>query len=150
LLQSMYRGDFYASTGVRLADVAFDDAKGTLSVKAIPEAGDHHVIRFVVTKAGFERKTETFDDPAKEKKPARNGVRYSDAIGKTVKSVEAEEASYTLEPDDLYVRAVVVSQKRSVNRENNQPEFLTAWTQPYGWRLWQSRFPVQSRLAPVK
>lgn len=148
LLQSMYRGDFYASTGVKLADVAFDQAKATLSVKSVPEPGGRHLIRFVVTKAGFDRKTETFDDPAKDKKPARKGVRYADAIGKTVKTVEGDEAAYTLEPDDLYVRAVVSSQKRAVNRENNEPEFLTAWTQPYGWRLWQARFPVQSRLAP--
>ena len=89
LLQSMYRGDFYASTGVKLADVAFDEAKGTLSVKSVPEPGGHHLIRFVVTKAGFDRKTETFDDPAKDKKPTRKGVRYA---GEKITLKEAKKA----------------------------------------------------------
>ena len=150
LLQAMYRGDFYASTGVSLADVAFDAGAGTLKVKVSPDAGVNYTIRFTATQAGFDRTTETFDDPAKEKKPARTGIRYSDAIGKTVKTVEGVEASYTLAPDDLYVRATVVSSKKAVNRVNNEPEFDTAWTQPYGWRLWQARNPLKARLIPKK
>ena len=150
LVQAMYRGDFYASTGVALADVAFDAATGTLKVKVAPEAGVTYTIRFTSTLAGFDRTTETFEDPAKEKKPARTGVRYSDDIGKTVKTVEGAEATYTLAPDDLYVRATVTSSKRAINRENNEPEFDTAWTQPYGWHAWQTRNPIKSRLAPKK
>ena len=150
LVQAMYRGDFYASTGVTLSDVTFDAASGTLQVKVSPEAGTTCSIRFTATQAGFDRATETFDDPAKEKKPARTGIRYADSIGKTVKTVEGTEASYTMEPGDLYVRATVTSSKRAENRVNNEPEFATAWTQPYGWRAWQQRNPVQARLTPKK
>ncbi len=146
LVQAMYRGDFYASTGVALEGVAFDASTGTLKVKASREAGATYLIRFTTTKSGFDRATESFDDPAKEKKPARTGIRYSDMIGKTAKSVEGTEGSYTLEPDDLYVRATVTSSKKAVNRVSNEPEFDTAWTQPYGWRAWQARNPVKARL----
>lgn len=150
LIQSMCRGDFYSSTGVTLADVAFDAVSGTLKVKVTPDAGANYTVRFVTTQAGFARATATFDDPAKEKKPARKGLRYSDAIGKTVQTIEAAEATYTLAPDDLYVRAVVTSSRKAVSRVSNEPEFETAWTQPYGWRLWQARNPEKARLAPKK
>jgi len=150
IVQAMYRGDFYASTGVALDSVTFNFDTGTLNVKTHPNPGLSYVIRFVTTKAGFDRKTETFDDPAKDKKPARKGIRYSDEIGKVAQTVEAAEASYTLQPDDLYVRAVVTSSKRAVNRVNNEPEFDTAWTQPYGGRQWQARNPEKARLAPKK
>ena len=150
LIQAMYRGDFYASTGVTLADVAFDAETGTLKVKVKPELGMHYDIRFVTTKAGFDRTVETFNDPARDKKPARKGVLYSDTIGKTVKKDEATEATYTMETDDLYVRATVTSSKRAVNRLSGEPEFDTAWTQPYGWRLWQTRYPEKARLSPKK
>lgn len=150
LLQAMWRGDFYASTGVALADVSFDVATGTLNVKVSPDPGVTYRIIFVTTKAGFDRTVTTFDDPAKEKKPARKGVQYSEGIGRTVKTVEGVDGSYAMEPDDLYVRATVTSSRKAVNRENNEPEFDTAWTQPYGWEIWQSRNPEKACLKPKK
>lgn len=148
LLQSMYRGDFYSSTGVALENIVFDSASGTLSVKVAPEAGLNYRIVFTTTKAGFDRTTETFDDPARDKKPARTGVIYSDSIGRAVKTAEGAEAFYKLADDDLYVRATVISTRRAVNRASNEPDFDTAWTQPYGWRAWQRRNPEKSRLRP--
>ena len=150
LVQAMYRGDFYASTGVALADVAFDAAAGTLKVAVAPEEGVTYTIRFTTTLAGFDRATALFEDPAQGKKPARAGIRYSDSIGKTVKTVAGAEAVYTLLPDDLYVRATVTSSRKASNRVNNEPEFDTAWTQPYGWRAWQARNPLKARLMPKK
>jgi len=150
LLQSMYRGDFYASTGVALEDVTFDETAGTLKVRVSPEKDVTYTIRFTTTKAGFDRATETFEDPAKEKKPARTGIRYSDAIGKSVKTDEGLESSYTLDSDDLYVRATVTSSKKALNRLSNEPEYEAAWTQPYGWRAWQARNPIKARLTPKK
>ncbi|NLC80974.1 MAG: hypothetical protein GX748_07310, partial [Lentisphaerae bacterium] len=46
--------------------------------------------------------------------------------------------------------ATVAASRRAVNRTNNEPEFDTAWTQPYGWRAWQRRNPEKSRLSPRK
>ncbi len=150
LVQSMYRGDFYASSGVALDDVSFDEGTGALKVRVEAAPGVTYSIRFTVTRAGFDRTVTTFEDPAREKKPARTGVRYADAIGQTVKVVEGTEAVYTMAPDDLYVRATVISSKRALSRVNNEPEFDTAWTQPYGWRAWQARNPLKARLAPQK
>ena len=150
LVQAMWRGDFYASTGATLEVVDFDAATGTLKVKAAPECGAGTVIRFTTTKAGFDRTAEPFEDPARDKKPARKGLRYSDGIGRDVKTVDGLEASYTMETDDLYVRATVVSSRRTPSRVRNEPEFETAWTQPYGWRLWQARNPEKARLKPLK
>lgn len=149
LVQAMYRGEFYASTGVALDDVVFDPAAGTLRVKVRPEAGVTYTIRFTTTRAGFDRATTAFDDPAADKKPARVGIRYSDAIGKTVKTVGGVEAEYTMDPEDLYVRATVTSSKPAVDRVSNEPEFDTAWTQPWGWREWQDRHPLNARLKPA-
>ncbi len=148
LLQSIYRGNFFASTGVALETVDFDSKSGILHVKVSPEAGLSYRIVFTTTKAGFDRATETFDDPARDKKPARTGVIYSDSIGRAVKTEEGTEASYKMADDDLYVRATVISTRRAVNRVNNEPDFDTAWTQPYGWRDWQRRNPEKSRLRP--
>jgi len=150
LIQSMYKGDFYSSTGVELENVEFDIAKGTLFVKIHAQAGIQYEIRFITTKAGFDRSTVSFDDPAADKKPARQGIRYSDSIGKRVKSIASTEASYTLEPDDLYVRATVTSSRKTSRKVNNEPENETAWTQPYGWKLWQARNPEKARLTPKK
>ncbi len=150
LLQSMCRGDFYASTGVALENISFDNASGTLRVKVSPATGLNYRIVFTTTKAGFDRATETFDDPARDKKPARTGLIYSDSIGRAVKAEEGAEAFYTMADDDLYVRATVVSSRRAVNRVSNEPEFETAWTQPYGWRDWQRRNPEKARLRPRK
>lgn len=150
LLRAMYRGDFYASTGVALESVAFDEASGRLDVRVKPEEGVTYTVRFVTTKAGFDRTVATFDDPAAGKRAARTGVRYAEAIGTVAATVEGHTATYELAPDDLYVRATVVSSRRPGFSGNNTPAFETAWTQPYGWRAWQRRNPVAARLTPKK
>lgn len=55
---------------------------------------------------------------------------YSEEIGKTLKTVEGTQASYTMQDDDLYVRAVVVSDKKPKFLDRNEPPTMTAWTQP--------------------
>jgi len=120
--------------------VSFAAAAGTLKGKVSPEAGVKHTTRFTATQAGFDRKSETLEDPAQGGRPARTG-RCSDDIGKVVKTADGTEASYTLSPDDLYVRAAGPSSRRALDRASNEPEHDTAWTQPYGWREWQARNP---------
>jgi len=129
LMTALQKGDFYASTGVELKDVSFSNR--TLHVAIQPEAGIQYEIRFVTTRTSFNRTVERFDDPANGKKPARTGSQYSADIGRLAKTVHGLEGAYTLAPDDLYVRAIIVSSKRPQNRLSNQPEFDTAWTQPY-------------------
>ena len=42
---------------------------------------------------------------------------------------QGRTASYTMQPDDLYVRAKVAS-PHNANTNNREPNFPIAWTQP--------------------
>ena len=66
------------------------------------------------------------EDAARGTKPHH---RYSADIGRVLATAEGATASYTLAPDDLYVRAKIVSSKRKENGSTAE-EFETAWTQP--------------------
>ena len=139
LVQAMNRGDFYSSSGVVLKDVAFDAATGTLAVQVEPKANETYEITFTVTRADFDRTTTPLDDPAADKKPARQGLKYSDSIGVVAKKVSGTSASYTMQPDDLYVRATVTSSTKMVKPALCGPFVHTAWTQPYGWQARQKK-----------
>ena len=111
LIKAMKRGDFYASSGVTLADVAFNKQKRSLDVSIDGEEGATYSTAFIVTKRGEGEE--------------RIGVRVAEIEGKT--------ASYAMSEDDLYVRAVVTSSKDHVDPsfENQNQQ---AWTQPVGWQ----------------
>jgi len=133
IFAAMNRGDFYASTGVALKDIRFDKATGTLEVEVEPKTGEVYEITFTVTRKDFDRTVTPFDDPGpgEDRKSARDGRKSSDTIGIAAKKVSGVSASYTLQPDDLYVRATVTS---TVKREKPAlcgPFVETAWTQPY-------------------
>jgi len=132
LFTAMKNGDFYSSTGVELKDIRFDTDTKTFHVEVKPEEGVHYSIRFVGTKKGFDTSVKTFDDPqVGPKKPARIGTIYSDGIGVTFQTVAGTVASYQMSPDDLYVRAVITSSKWPKFRDRNEPQTMTALTQPY-------------------
>ena len=132
LFTAMKNGDFYSSTGVELKDIRFDTDSKTLHVEVKPEEGVHYSIRFVGTKKGFDTSVRTFEDPqVGPKKPARVGTIYSGDIGVTFQTVAGTVASYQMTPDDLYVRAVITSSKWPKFRDRNEPQTMTALTQPY-------------------
>ncbi|MDO5566405.1 MAG: hypothetical protein Q4G59_07080, partial [Planctomycetia bacterium] len=117
LFRAMYKGDFYASSGVDLKDVAFDSSTRTLSVEVLPKAGWNYTIQFIGTRQGF--------DPAVQKEfvfkaqgnipewalkqnyvlPVRKMKVYSKDIGQLFKEVKGTRGAYTMQKDDLYVRA---------------------------------------------
>ncbi len=61
--------------------------------------------------------------------PARKIDVFSDTIGVVLETVEGTEGSYTLKPDDLYVRAKIV--KVADDLEPDWKSHPAAWTQPY-------------------
>ena len=130
--RAMYRGDFYATCGVELENVDFDSSSGTLKVAVKPEDGVDYIIRFIVTKKDFDRKTVYKHFPA-EKRFERTLPVISDSIGITALEISGTAGEYTLGEDDLYVRAVVISDKKSpVTAEKYiYPETTRAWTQPF-------------------
>lgn len=131
LVAAMDAGDFYASTGVALEDVAFSPAERTLRVKVKAEKGVDYTIRFVTTKRDFDPSFEQIASPAEGNRPARSIPVYSDDIGRTVKTVKGVEAEYCMASDDLYVRAVVESDRLSKFTIHFHPTTQVAWTQPY-------------------
>ncbi|MCL2306489.1 MAG: hypothetical protein FWC43_14210 [Planctomycetaceae bacterium] len=133
ILRAMYKGDFYVSSGVVLDDLQFDKASKTLSVKVKADPGVKYTIRFNGTKKGFDKTTKMVNDPAGEKKPAREFPVYSEEIGAIFKQIEGTEASYQMTDDDLFVRVTVVSDKEANYDDPTgyMPKLESAWSQPY-------------------
>lgn len=131
LLGAIQAGDYYVSTGVTLEDVAFRAADRTLQVKVKAAPGVKYSIRFVTTKRGFDQAVKTVYSPAERGRGARSIPVYSADVGRTALLVEGAEASYRMEPDDLYVRAKVESSIPSGYTRHFHPDFQVAWTQPH-------------------
>lgn len=104
LVEAMERGDFYSSTGVTLESIDFDGE--VLSVEVEPEEGITYTIQFFGTK---------------KSNPEATGVLLGEEKG--------EKASYTLETDDMYVRAKIISSKPKEN-PYQLGDMEVAWTQP--------------------
>jgi len=125
IIHAMEAGDFYASSGVTLADLAREPNK--LSVRIQGERGVTYVTQFIGTRRGFDPHSEVMEGPANSRTlPHR---RYSKDIGAVLAEVRGTEASYTLKGDELYVRAKIISSKPKVNGSVAN-EFETAWVQP--------------------
>ncbi|MBN2023170.1 MAG: hypothetical protein JW809_10295 [Pirellulales bacterium] len=118
ILAAMERGDFYASTGVVLKDVAFSAEAGALRVEVDPKPGAKYTIEFIGTKIGVDPKT----DPAK--------------VGQVFARHEGTSAEYRLQGDELYVRAAIRSDRKLENPPADGVTTETAWTQPVGWQGW--------------
>ena len=110
LIEAMEQGDFYASSGVVLEEVSYDRRKRTHLVRMPAAEGVEYETRFVGTRRGT---------------PDKPGEIFATVIGL--------EASYRLEGDELYVRAVVTSSVVHPN-PSYKDQREQAWTQPVGWR----------------
>ena len=102
LIGAMEAGQFYASTGVELKDLIFDENK--LSIEVEREAGISYNISFIGCEKG-ETEPEIF------------------------MSIEADKASFELTNEILYVRCKITSSKKHSNPIEDLL-FETAWTQP--------------------
>ena len=114
LIRAMKAGDFYASSGVRLQNIAFDTERRELTVEVDAQQDVRYQIDFVGTKRNQ-------DTPSAEQ------------IGIVFSAQEGATATYQLKDDDLYVRAVITSTEKHPN-PSYEGQFEKAWTQPVGWR----------------
>lgn len=128
LLEAFNAGDFYSSNGLDFAEINFDGK--TLSVKIdVKEEGDYR-IEFKGTKKNFDKTRKTVAVAAEAKKSADRLIEtFSPEVGTVLETVEGTEGSYTLKPDDLYVRAKIVKLPRAEKLEWRTGP--AAWTQPY-------------------
>ena len=106
LIEAMEKGDFYATTGVELDELAFDNNKLQLAIK--PEAGVNYTIQFWGAK-----KTR--------------GNKASQAV--LLKQTSGTKARFKLRKKHLYVRAKIVSDKPKEN-PYAEGDMESAWTQP--------------------
>lgn len=102
LIKAMEAGDFYSSTGVELLELKMD--KRTLTIKVKAEPGIDYQIHFI-------------------------GTDQEILATRELKVVNGTEGSFTLAPDELFVRAKITSSKSKVNPFRDG-EYEVAWTQP--------------------
>jgi hypothetical protein len=138
LFAAMYRGDFYAASGVDFEDIEFDRRRGALTVSVPAKAGVSYTVRFITTKRGADTQLRSVAVPAEGRRQPREAPVFSDTVGRTVKSETFApgapvRSSYTLRPDDLYVRARVESSEPTLYRHKDRmhPTMKVAWTQPF-------------------
>lgn len=130
LVEAMQRGDFYASTGVSLNDVSFDKTTRTVRLKIQGQPGVKYRTEFRGTLKNYDRAVKEVDAPAADPQPKR--LQHGADIGKLLASSDSLEPSYTLTGDELYVRAIVISDQPMANPP--QPDHVQkAWSQPMGW-----------------
>ncbi len=128
LLDAMYRGDFYCSSGVELSNLAIDETQIELQIK--PLSGVSYRTEFIGTPKDYDRSTQKAATIKNAKGEAMRISRvYSKDVGRVFKSVDGNRATYQFRGDELYVRAVVTA-----SSDHPDPSFKNqkqqAWTQP--------------------
>jgi len=131
LVEAMQRGDFYASCGVTLEDVSFDPATRKLTVKIKGEPGVKYTTEFRGTPKNYDRAVKEVPAPADDNYPVR--LKHSEDVGKLLASSESLESSYQMTGDELYVRAIIISDK-VMDNPATPGQLQKAWTQPVGWQ----------------
>ncbi len=101
LIEAMNRGDFYASSGVELESVRFDQDEKILSVKINPQPGVTYATQFIGTRAGYDKQAVVQLDA--EGKPIRATRVYSDDVGAVLAESDSLQPSYQLIGDELFV-----------------------------------------------
>jgi hypothetical protein len=126
IIKAMEDGDFYATSGVTLAEV--NRGKNRLAVVIKAEPGVTYRTQFIGTRKGASTASELIPPEGKQQRTLAHR-RYSKEIGAVLAEVAGTDASYTFKGDEIYVRAKVISSKPKVNG-SVAGEFETAWVQP--------------------
>jgi hypothetical protein len=124
IIEAMEKGDFYASSGVRLKEVRRGPKE--LAIEVEPESNVTYTTQFIGTRQGYDPKSEPI---TKDGKTVRATRRYSKDIGTVLAEVKGLTPAYRLKGDEIYVRARVVSSKLKEN-PCVDGDFETAWVQP--------------------
>jgi hypothetical protein len=102
LIAAMEAGDFYASTGVTLSEVSFENSE--LKIKVATAEGENYKIEFI-------------------------GVLKNENESRVLKSVAGVDGSFNVTDEYLFVRAKITSSKLQTN-PFQEGDFESAWTQP--------------------
>jgi len=133
LFEAMGRGDSYTSSGIELDEISFDGK--TLAVKAKVQEEGQYKVEFFGVKKDYDPSFKTIEVNAGPK-IGRKVESYSGDVSRVLATVDGSEGSYTLQPDDLFVRAKV--SRVGAGEVNVGPDYppaplsaKSAWTQPY-------------------
>jgi len=129
IIDAMEKGEFYASSGVRLREV--QRKANELAIEIEPEQGVTYTTQFIGTRKGYDPNSKPV---MKAGKPIRATHRYSHDIGAILAEVKGTTPVYHLKGDEIYVRAKVTSSRRKQN-PTVTGDFETAWVQPVVARL---------------
>ena len=110
LVEAMQRGEFYASSGVEMETIDYDQSSRKQVVEMKKIDGVSYETKFI----GTRRSTP-------------------EITGEVFATVGGDRAEYELTGDELYVRAVVTSSRAHVN-PSYKDQREQAWIQPVGWR----------------
>lgn len=133
LLDSLERGDFYASTGVELSSLEFDTTTGLLSIEICPQGDAVFTTNFIGTLRDFDSTTKPRIDP-QTGETIPGILDYSTDVGQVLSTSNGLRCQYRLTGRELYVRAEVTS-NRPPEFPTTESPFQKAWTQPVGWSL---------------
>lgn len=115
IVHAMKAGKFYASSGVELESIAFDNENGKLKIRMRKVEGVTYRTEFIGTRKGYDATAE------------------ETGIGEVFASIEGNTAAFTIPTDALYLRATIHSSRRHPNPSYpDQKE--QAWVQPVGWK----------------
>ena len=125
LFDAMEAGDFYASTGVRLADIKRTSTSIDLRIEE--DQGVTYNTQFIGTRKGFDSSSEAGEQPTNSVQAVTR--QYSRDIGTILAEVPGSSPAYHCKGDEIYVRAKVISsKKRSFPHPPEENE--VAWEQP--------------------
>lgn len=117
LLMAMREGNFYASSGVFLDSVAYDENSRMLKIAIRGEEGTTFVTELTGTRRGYDAAAADGDT----------------GIGVVLAQAEGTLLEFQIPEDALYARATITS-----SRPHPDPSFKgqrqQAWTQPVGWK----------------
>ena len=132
MAQAIGDGDFYASTGVYLKEIVFNQRTRTLEVEVQPAPGEDYRIDFITTQKGYDRSIVEREFPYSDPRFKRRLPIVPKDVGQVVKSISGVSGKYQMQPGDLYVRAVVTSSSPSCFPQRNcYPAHKCAWVQPH-------------------
>ena len=125
IVTSLEAGRFYSSSGVSLKRIETNGRR--MAIEILPEEGITYRTDFIGTLKDFDDQSQPAAlAPELEDEFTR---RYSQDVGRVLKSVEGNAAMYEVTGQEIYVRAVVSASRRHPN-PSEAGEFERAWVQP--------------------
>jgi len=96
ILESMKQADFYASTGIELDRLEFDEATGTLTIQIKPDGDAQFTTQFIGTPVQYDSTTRKRTIPGSDE--VLETLDYSADVGKVLATIAGHNATYQLHP----------------------------------------------------